>query len=219
MSLPFTQEQFFGVFEQYNEAVWPAQVIIYIAAAIAFYLVFKSSKYSNKVISSILAFFWLWMGIVYHWSFFASINPAARIFGALFVLEGLIFLFEGVVRNNLAFSFGKNWYSVAGIVLMLFGPIIYPILGHFLGHNYPSTPTFGLPCPTTIFTIGALLLANKFPRYVAVIPLLWSVIGFSAAISLGVVEDVSLLIAGLIGMGTLIIKREKVTQKTGKVTQ
>lgn len=219
MSLPFTPEQFFGVFEQYNEAVWPAQVAISIAAAIAFYLVLKPGKYSNKVISSILAFFWLWMGIVYHWSFFASINPAARIFGVFFVLEGLIFLFEGILRDNLAFSFRKDWYSAAGIVLMLFGLIIYPILGHFLDHNYPSTPTFGLPCPTTIFTIGALLLANKFPRYVAVIPLLWSVLGFSASISLGVEEDVSLLIAGLIGMGTLIIKREKVTQKTGKVTQ
>lgn len=219
MGLPFTPEQFFGVFEQYNEAVWPAQVAIYIAAAIAFYLVLKPGKYSNKVISIILAFFWLWMGIVYHWSFFSSINPAARIFGAFFVLEGLIFLFEGILRDNLAFSFRKDWYSAAGIVLMLFGPIIYPVMGHFLGHNYPGTPTFGLPCPTTIFTIGALSLANRLPKYVAVIPLLWSVLGFSAAISLGVEEDVSLLIAGLIGMGTLIFKRAKVTQKTGQITQ
>ncbi|WP_394339066.1 DUF6064 family protein [Methanosarcina sp. UBA289] len=30
---------------------------------------------------------WLWMGIVYHWSFFASINPVAHIFGVLFVLR------------------------------------------------------------------------------------------------------------------------------------
>ncbi len=124
MRLPFTSEQFFGVFEQYNEAVWPVQVAIYIAAAVAFYLLFKPGKYSNKVISCILALFWLWMGIVYHWSFFASINPAARIFGAFFVLEGLIFLFEGVTRDNLVFSFGKDWYSAVGIVLMLFDPIV-----------------------------------------------------------------------------------------------
>ena len=88
MNLPFTPEQLFGVFKQYNETVWPAQVAIYFAAAIAFYLILKPSKYSSKVISGILALFWLWMGIVYHWLFFASINPAARIFGALFVLQG-----------------------------------------------------------------------------------------------------------------------------------
>jgi hypothetical protein len=214
MNLPFTPEQFFGVFEQYNEAVWPAQVVIYIAAAIAFYLILKPRKYSNKIISGILALFWLWMGIVYHWSFFASINSAARLFGALFVIQGLIFIFEGIVRNNLTFSFSKDWRSAVGIMLMLFGPIVYPILGQLLGHTYPSTPTFGLPCPTTIFTIGALLLANRPPKYVAVIPLLWSVIGFLAAISLGVNEDVSLLIAGLIGMGAIMFKRAKVTQKT-----
>lgn len=219
MRLPFTSEQFFGVFEQYNETIWPVQVIIYVAAAVAFYLIFKPSKYSDKVISGILALFWLWMGIVYHWSFFASINPAARLFGALFVLEGLIFLFEGIVRNNLAFSYGRDWYSAIGIVLMLFGPIVYPIMGQFLGHNYPNTPTFGLPCPTTIFTIGALLLANRPPKYIAIIPLLWSAIGFSAAISLGVKEDVSLLISGLIGLNAIIIKHAKVTKKTGQITQ
>lgn len=101
MRLPFTSEQFFGVFEQYNETIWPVQVIIYVAAAVAFYLIFKPSKYSDKVISGILALFWLWMGIVYHWSFFASINPAARLFGALFVLEGLIFLFEGILLETI----------------------------------------------------------------------------------------------------------------------
>ncbi|RPJ64745.1 MAG: hypothetical protein EHM20_18060, partial [Alphaproteobacteria bacterium] len=64
MNLPFTPEQFFGIFEQYNEAVWPAQVAIYIAAGTAFYLMLKPGKYSNKVVSGILALFWLWMGIV-----------------------------------------------------------------------------------------------------------------------------------------------------------
>lgn len=133
---------------------------LYIAAAIAFHLILKPGKHSNKVISGILALFWFWIGVVYHWSFFASINPAARLFGALFVLQGMIFVFEGIIRDHLDFSFGKDWRSAAGIVLMLFGPIVYPTLGYFLGHTYPSTPTFDLPCPITIFTIGALFLAN-----------------------------------------------------------
>lgn len=219
MQLPFTSEQFFGVFEQYNEAVWPAQVAIYIAAAVAFYLMLKPGKQSDKVISGILAFFWLWMGIVYHWLFFASINPAARLFGAFFVIQGLIFVFEGIVRNNLAFSFSRDWRSTAGVVLIFFGPVIYPVLGYFLGHTYPSSPTFGLPCPTTIFTIGALLLASRPPRYIAAIPLLWTAIGFLAAISLGVKEDTSLLVAGLIGIGAILFRREKVDQKTDAEVQ
>jgi hypothetical protein len=86
--------------------------------------------------------------------------------------------------------------------------------GLLLGHTYPSTPTFGVPCPTTIFTIGALMLANRPHKYVAVIPLLWSALGFSAAISLGVTEDVALIIAGLIGMSAIMFNRAKEVQKT-----
>jgi hypothetical protein len=87
---------------------------------------------------------------------------------------------------------------------MLSGPVIYPLLGYFLGHVYPSSPTFGLPCPTTIFTIGTLLLAGKTPRAVFIIPLLWSVIGFKAAISLGAEEDTFLLLSGAIGAAFLL---------------
>lgn len=177
------------------------------------YLILKPGKYSNKVISGILAFFWIWIGVIYHWTFFATINPAARLFAVFFVLQGLIFIFEGIVRNSLEFSFSKDWRSVIGIALILFGSVVYPILGLFLGHNYPRSPTFGLPCPTTIFTIGVLMLANRPPKYVVVIPLLWSVFGFSAAISLGVKEDVSLLIAGLIGAGAILFRRTNLVQK------
>jgi hypothetical protein len=91
--------------------------------------------------------------------------------------------------------------------------LIYPVLGYFLGHVYPHSPTFGLPCPTTIFTFGLLLWAdNKVPKYLLVIPLLWSLIGFLAAFQLGVLEDVMLLITGLVAT-TLIWYRDKVAGK------
>jgi len=60
-----------------------------------------------------------------------------------------------------------------------------------------------LPCPTTIFTFGVLLFANKkVPPHLLFIPLLWSVIGFTAALNLTIYEDIGLLVAGLI---TLIL--------------
>lgn len=123
MQLPFTPEQFFGVFEQYNEAVWPAQLVIYFGAIVAVYLILKPGKYSNKIISGILAVFWIWIGVIYHWTFFAKINPAAHLFGVLFVLQGIIFIFEGIIKNSLEFSFSKDWRSTIGIALILFGSI------------------------------------------------------------------------------------------------
>ena len=84
----------------------------------------------------------------------------------------------------------------------------YPALGDALGHRYPAAPTFGLPCPTTIFTIGLLLwAAHRMPRAVLVIPIVWAVFGFQAAVFLGVREDLGLLVAGASAAMLLFPKR------------
>src|SRR5207248_10939428 len=71
-------------------------------------------------------------------------------------------------------------------------------LNQALGHDYPHTPTFGLPCPTTIFTLALMMwLERPFPRVLLVIPLTWAAIGGSAAFFLGVPQDLGLLAAGL----------------------
>jgi hypothetical protein len=58
-------------------------------------------------------------------------------------------------------------------------------------------PTFGVPCPTAILTAGLLVTSPRAEaRLVAVIPILWSAIGGSAAFSLGILPDFALPIAG-----------------------
>lgn len=208
MSLPFTVEEFLSVFEVYNRSIWPMQILLYGLALAATILAVRKTTFSNKISSAILAFFWLWTGIVYHLTYFTSINQAAYVFGSLFVIQGLIFLFTGVFGSNLSFQFRPDTRGITGSVFILYALVIYPLLGHFLGHVYPASPTFGAPCPTTIFTFGLLLWTDKvFPKYVLGIPLLWSVIGFSAALSLTIREDFGLLIAGLVG--TLLIFMRK----------
>jgi hypothetical protein len=61
---------------------------------------------------------------------------------------------------------------------------------------------FGVtPCPTTIFTFGVLLLsARPLPALLLVIPLAWAAIGGSAAVLLGVREDLTLTAAAAIAV-------------------
>jgi heme/copper-type cytochrome/quinol oxidase subunit 4 len=99
--LPFTDEQFLGVFEQYNQAIWPMHVVAYILGIAALVLVVKKAPYSNRAISVILAFFWAWMGIVYHLVYFSAINGAALGFGVLFIVQAALWLIFGVVRPKL----------------------------------------------------------------------------------------------------------------------
>ncbi len=212
MNLPFTQEQFFAVFSNYNTSVFPFQIVLYIMALAISYFLFKPTKYSNKLITLILAFYWLWMGVVYHLMFFTPINPAAKIFGVLFILQGILFAYTAI-KNKFEFLLENNIPSYIGVFFIVFGTILYPLVGLMIGHVFPNSSTFGLPCPTTIFTFGVLILAPRIQRYIIIIPLLWSLLGFSAAFSLGVKEDFSLLIAGIVGSTLILLKNSAVKIK------
>lgn len=207
MNLPFTTDQFLSVFEQYNQSIWPFQGVLNFLALGVLVLAFKRTHSSDKIIAGILAFFWLWTGIAYHAAFFGAINPAAYVFAVLNVVQGIIFLFFGVFKSRLTFRYQSNLFGIIGAAFVVYALIVYPALGYLLGHVYPKSPTFGLPCPTTIFTFGVLLWANvKIPKVVLIIPFLWSLIGFSAALTMGIREDIGLLVAGIVGLALIIIR-------------
>lgn len=209
MKLPFTPEQFFDVFRQYNEAVWPAQLALNLIALAAIGLLVWRRPYSDRAISGILALLWAWTGIAYHLIFFTTINQAAFAFGAIFVAGAGAFLWAGVVKGQLAFASSHTTHRILGGVLIVFALVAYPALAELFGHGYPAMPTFGLPCPTTIFTIGVLcFLAAPFPRYVLAAPVLWAAIGCQAAFLLGVYQDLGLLVAGIM-CGYLILVARK----------
>jgi hypothetical protein len=218
MKPPFTIEQFFAVFKAYNLAVFPLQIIFYLGSLIAIYLTIKSYPLSGKIISGLLSLLWLWMGIVYHIIFFATINKVAYLFGGLFITQGILFFVFSLFQDKFSFHFKKDTNGVTGMLLILFSLIIYPITGYLFGHIYPFSPTFGLPCPTTIFTFGLLLLnVKRTPIIILVIPFVWSIIGFMAAFQLGIVEDASLLIAGLF-TAFLLIYRDRILSKKVEVS-
>ena len=75
----------------------------------------------------------------------------------------------------------------------------YPAIEYILGRGYPRLLLTGLaPCPTAIFTLGMLLWsAGTLPKSVLVIPCLYALSGI-VPISFGIVEDIGLVIAGLV---------------------
>jgi hypothetical protein len=69
-------------------------------------------------------------------------------------------------------------------------------------------PTFGLPCPTTLFTIGLLAcLVPPYPRSTLVVPVLWCLVGAQAAFLLGVPQDLGLLVAAAVGAFLIVRAR------------
>lgn len=211
MELPFTTEQFLNVFQAYNTAIWPSQLIAYLFGIVAVICSFWGSPASDKIINSILGSFWLWTGMIYHIRFFSEINNAAFGFGILFVIQGLLFLGMGLFADKIQYHFNASILGITGIILVAYAMVIYPIIGSFLGHSYPYSPMFGItPCPVTIFTFGLLLWTNRrIAWWLLLLPGLWSVIGFTAAFQLGIIEDTGLLVSGILGIGLLLYRNFK----------
>jgi len=221
MNIPFSVEQFFSVFGVYNEAIWPAQIFAYVLGlAVVFFLV-KKARWSDRFITGILALFWIWMGTVYHLKYFSTINPAALIFGVLFILQGIILTVFGLILNRFEFGWTGRLNDIIGAFFIVFSMLLYPLLGYAFGHNYPNAPMFGVaPCPATIFTFGVFVFArNSIPWYLFLLPFLWSLVGMSAAISLHVPQDYGLFITGIIGTIMILMNNKKIKERPNQSLQ
>jgi hypothetical protein len=202
--LPFTHEQFLAVFAEYNEAVWPAQVLAYVAAAVMCIAIAYRTAIAPAVVACGLAAMWLWTGISYHWLFFARVNPAANAFGAAFVAQGLLFAVAAVRRRLEFFPTRQRVRTVVGWSLIAYSAFLYPAIGALVGLRFPAAPVFGVtPCPLTIFSFGVLLLARSVPWWLIAVPTIWSVIGMSAAWQLGIPQDWALPLSAMAALAML----------------
>jgi hypothetical protein len=195
-----------ALFERYNPAIWPVQVIAYLLGLTAVALVFTRVDWADRAITAVLAACWLWVGIVFLGIFGREIAPVVAVVeGAIVAVQGLLFLVVGVVRPRLTFRVGAAPYAVAGGLLIAYALAIYPLLGVYFGHGYPGAPLFGVaPCPTAIFTCGLLLwTGGRVPKYLLIVPLLWAALATPAAIGQGVIEDAMLPVAALLATALL----------------
>ena len=211
MNLPFTPDQFFGVFAAYNRAFWLVAVAVWIGSAATAAFVWREPVGRSRVLTHFLGILWMWNAVAYHAFLFTRINPAAWLFAGLFAVQAVLFFRTGTGRRLEYFSptAPLRWF---GIGLACYA-LAYPILNLALGHEYPASPTFGVPCPTAIFTIGMLLTARgELPLTLSVIPAIWGLVGGSAAVVLDVPADYVLLGAGVL-LAVLLINR-----RTGRRT-
>lgn len=194
--LPFGVEEFLGVFGAYNRAIWPLQIVAYGLGGVMLLAALRPRPASGRLVAWGLAVLWGWNGAFYHGLFFRAINPAALGFAAAFLVQAMLLVRLG---PHLRIAGPGASRRRLGIGLALYALAIYPLLGLVFGHSWPNMPAFGLtPCPTTIFTLGLFLLAERVPVWALAIPLAWSLIGGSAALLLGMPEDAMLPVAAVL---------------------
>jgi hypothetical protein len=100
------------------------------------------------------------------------------------------------VQERLSFAPWSNAWAPLAWALIGYS-LLYPGINAAEHLSVSRIPAFGVPCPTTIFTSGAMMLATRRSWRLAIIPVMWSVIGGSAADLFGVRADYALPIAGV----------------------
>jgi hypothetical protein len=209
-------EGFFDLIRSYNTAIWPMHVLTIVLGVAAAILALRKTRESDKMIAGILALLWLWSGVVFLVIFLGSWTPTFFGFavpgfgylgGVLFIMQGGIFVYFGVLRSSLSFKPSADVHGVIGTVMVVYAVVVYPIIGWATGHPYPGYPVFGTAaCPVAIFTAGMLLWTNRrMPPFTPIIPMIWGLAGILAVVSIKVWADAGLFIAGVLGV--VILRR------------
>lgn len=197
--LLFSPRTYYRLIERYNLAVWPAQIASLGLGTAIFALLRGTPPWRGRTISGILAVLWGWVAWAFVWKRYATINWAAVYFLPLFVLEVLLLVWIGVVRNRLIFQLSRKLSGVTATVLLAFSVAAYPVIAPILGRSWRQAEVFGLaPDPTVIGTAGLLLMAEGRARWeLLAVPLVWCLVSALTLWAMGSLEAILVAIAAV----------------------
>ena len=173
--LLFSSRTYYRLFEIYNAAIWPAQVVALGLGLAILALLRRASAARGRVVAAILAACWLFVAIAFHAHRYATINTAGVHFAWAFGLEAALLIWMGIARGGLRFERPADLASRTGLWIFLFALAGEPLVGPLLGRGWRGVELFGVaPDPTAVATLGILLLARVRHRWLLmVIPVLW----------------------------------------------
>ena len=177
--LLFSPRTYYRLFELYNAAVWPAQIVMLALGAIVLTLWLRPATWRGRLIAAILAAGWLWVAWFYLLQHYDTINWAAGYFAFGFAAQAVLLVWTWVVRDRLRIRRPSDLPGAVGLGMLTFALTLHPLIGPLLlGRSWMQVEIFGVaPDPTVIATLGALTAAARPHWRLVVLPLLWCVIG------------------------------------------
>src|SRR3954453_4159775 len=170
--LLFSPRTYFRLHELYNIEIWPLQ-LVGLAVGVAI-IVMAWGADSGRAVAGLLAVTWLTVAFAYHLRRYATINWAATYFAAAFLVQAILLLWSGTVRHRLASAPPARATQRIGLLVLFFAVFVQPAVALLAGRSFVQSEYFGLsPDPTVTATLGVLLLADRSPWTLWVVPLLW----------------------------------------------
>lgn len=172
--LLFSPRTYYRLFELYNLAIWPAQILAIALGLAILALLRRGGAWQGRAVAAILAACWLWVAWAYLLARYDTINWAASYFAAGFAIEALLLIWTGLVRNRLFLRPATDLAGWAGLCIFLFALVVQPLIGPLVGREWAQVEIFGIaPDPTVIATFGVLLMADRSHWNLLIIPLIW----------------------------------------------
>ena len=204
--LMFSARTYYRLFERHNAALWPAHVVVLLAGAAVFALLWRRPEpRTARITCGVLAAGWLVVALAYFWLRYSTIHTGGKWFAAAFGAQALALAWGGIVRPQLELESKPTARRRTGLGLCLFSVLLYPLVGRLLGRPWMQAEVFGLaPDPTVLATLGLLLMARCTAWWLWIVPVAWSF--FSAltlwplhapeALGMGIVPVISVALAG-----------------------
>ena len=196
----FSVHSYYRLFELYNRAIWPAQILA-LALGIAILLLLRRAEPRRaRLITAILALCWLWIAIAFHAHRYATLTWSARYFAWGFGVEAALLLWTAL-RGRLIFE-----WRLAGLAIFLAALVVPPLAGPLLGRTWRQVEVFGVaPDPTAVATLGILLLAAGRVRWeLMAVPLLWCAVSGATLLSMHAPDTAIPIAAVVLGLSVAV---------------
>jgi hypothetical protein len=176
--LLFSSRTYYRLFELYNLEWWPLQFVALGLGVAVLALGWRGGAQAGRALAVMLALCWLWVAWAFHSQRYASINLAAGYFAWAFAVQALLLLWLGGVRGRLVPAPAARLQQQAGLGLLLFSILAFPLIAPLMGRGWTQAEVFGMaPDPTALATLGVLLLAGGRPAWALFpIPVAWCLI-------------------------------------------
>ncbi|HYG91711.1 MAG TPA: DUF6064 family protein [Azospirillum sp.] len=172
--LLFSPHTYYRLFELYNAAIWPGQMLAMALGLAVVVLLGARRPWRGRAVSAILAACWLWVAWGFLFTRYATINWTAVYMAAAFAVEALLLVLVGVVGDRLGGRRQEHWTGRAGLGFVLFALLIQPLVGPLAGRAWSQVELFGVaPDPTVVATLGVLLTVERARWELLAIPLAW----------------------------------------------
>jgi hypothetical protein len=207
--LLFSPRTYYRLFELYNTAIWPLQIVGLALGAAILGLLLREVAWRGRAIAAMLAACWLWVAWAYFLKRYETINWAAEYFAVGFAIEALLLVWSGIVHDRLRFRSSRDLIGLAALCIFLFALFVFPLIGPLIGRPWLQVELFGVaPDPTAIATTGVLVAARRPHWELLVIPLIWCAISGATLWTMQspdapVVPVVAVLVLVLVGWKTL----------------